>query len=583
MIAESTKKYVVGFALLLPFITVPAASAFEHSPIGWASVPDTDPCSIYYCPEGTTGGTGGPTVTATTEADLTMYATKTTPGPLIIQVQGNIVLTSRLDVSANKTIIGIGESPSITGANINLKGIDGGKPLAYNIIIRNLILGDNGSIDSRDAITITEKAHHIWVDHCTLSNCYDGLLDISHASEYITVSWNHYHSQDKTSLVGHSDNNASEDTGHLKVTYHHNFFDGTNQRNPRVRFSYLCHIFNNYYNANQAYGVVSACDAYVLVEGNYFRNVPNPTLCINYSDTPNGWLVQRNNYAVGSGPYEVNPPPSMPEPSTYYSYTLDPAVSVMSIVTAGAGVNRIVTDDDTAPTPDPMTFAEPPTGTGPTSIGMVATTAVDSSGVEYYFECLTEGGHGSGWQSGTSYTDNGLSDSVVYTYRVRARDKSTSQNETAWSEPGSAITQAYVDNNPPTPSPMTWASVPQALSTEAITMTASTAADISGVEYYFECTSGGGNDSGWQDSTTYMDTDLEPGITYTYRVKARDKSSNRNETAPSQSASATTFLFNCTGLLYADFNSDCQVDFRDYAVMAGNWQSCNLDPISACQ
>ena len=71
-------------------------------------------------------------------------------------------------------------------------------------------------------------------------------------------------------------------------------------------------------------------------------------------------------------------------------------------------------------------------------------------------------------------------------------------------------------------------------------MMATTATDTSGVEYYFECTAGGGNDSGWQDSTTYIDTGLTPETSYTYRVKARDKSANQNETGWSSEASATT-------------------------------------------
>lgn len=96
------------------------------------------------------------------------------------------------------------------------------------------------------------------------------------------------------------------------------------------------------------------------------------------------------------------------------------------------------------------------------------------------------------------------------------------------------------DTDPPSPDPMTWATVPYATGSASISMTAATASDPSGVEYYFECVSGGGNDSGWQDSTTYEDTGLTPDTTYTYRVKARDKSSNLNETAYSGNASATT-------------------------------------------
>jgi hypothetical protein len=87
---------------------------------------------------------------------------------------------------------------------------------------------------------------------------------------------------------------------------------------------------------------------------------------------------------------------------------------------------------------------------------------------------------------------------------------------------------------------MTWAGPPAAVDAGSITMTATTAGDPSGVEYYFECTSGGGHDSGWQTGTTYVDSGLTSGMTYTYRVKARDRSDRHNETGWSGEASATT-------------------------------------------
>ncbi len=96
------------------------------------------------------------------------------------------------------------------------------------------------------------------------------------------------------------------------------------------------------------------------------------------------------------------------------------------------------------------------------------------------------------------------------------------------------------DTTPPTPDPMTWATLPYATGSASISMTATTASDPSGVEYYFECTAGGGHHSGWQDGTTYEDTGLQPDTQYTYRVQARDKSPNQNATAFSSAESATT-------------------------------------------
>ncbi|MHC4744683.1 MAG: hypothetical protein ACYS8Z_22440, partial [Planctomycetota bacterium] len=115
--------------------------------------------------------------------------------------------------------------------------------------------------------------------------------------------------------------------------------------------------------------------------------------------------------------------------------------------------------------------------------------------------------------------------------------------ESGWraiSSPIFIIGTGEPDVTPPTPDPMTWATVPYATGSTSIAMVAATATDPSGVEYYFTCTAGGGNDSGWQDQIYYEDTGLTPDTTYTYTVTARDKSANQNATAASTAESATT-------------------------------------------
>jgi hypothetical protein len=96
------------------------------------------------------------------------------------------------------------------------------------------------------------------------------------------------------------------------------------------------------------------------------------------------------------------------------------------------------------------------------------------------------------------------------------------------------------DLEPPSPDPMTWASPPMLLDRRRVTMTATTASDPCGVEYHFDCVSGGGDDSGWQEDPNYTDDDLAAGTEYTYRVKARDKSANQNETDWSIAVAVTT-------------------------------------------
>jgi len=195
--------------------------------------------------------------------------------------------------------------------------------------------------------------------------------------------------------------------------------------------------------------------------------------------------------------------------------------------------------DTIAPTPDPMTWASLPAATGDSSIVMKASAATDISGVEYYFTCTAGGGNDSGWQDSRAYEDTGLAPETQYTYTVIARDKSVNHNATAASAAVSATTDTP-DLTTPTPNPMTWYTVPNGRSASIISMTATTASDSSGVEYFFDCITPGGHDSGWQDSTSYTDNGLTPETSYTYTVMARDKSNNQNTTDPSAPYSATT-------------------------------------------
>ncbi|RLG23963.1 hypothetical protein DRN85_08410, partial [Methanosarcinales archaeon] len=228
------------------------------------------------------------------------------------------------------------------------------------------------------------------------------------------------------------------------------------------------------------------------------------------------------------------------------------------------------TPDTTPPAPDPMTWNSAPAAGGTDNISMTATTATDPSGVQYLFDETSgnPGGSDSGWQDSTSYTDTGLNDSTQYCYRVQARDKSVNQNATAYSATECATTDALPDTTPPSPDPMTWASAPAAASSSQIDMTATTATDPSGVQYFFdETTSGpGATDSGWQTPASYSDTGLDADTQYTYRVQARDMSVNQNATAWSTSESATTPTSGWTQIIYDDFEGGW-----------GNWNDGGTD------
>jgi|GEM_PF-1457899 len=128
-----------------------------------------------------------------------------------------------------------------------------------------------------------------------------------------------------------------------------------------------------------------------------------------------------------------------------------------------------------------------------------------------------------------------------------------------------------IDNSAPTPSPMTFVTAPTAVDTGRVTMVATPGRDESGVEYYFACTSGGGHDSGWQDEVEYTDANLANNAAYAYRVIARDKSPQQNETQWSEEASAKTLRYECSESSGSDLDGDCEIDFHDYAMLAAGW------------
>ncbi|MEV0394208.1 pectate lyase family protein [Polymorphospora rubra] len=287
---------------------------------------------------GTTGGTGGPTVTVSTFADFRTQAQ--TEGTRTILVNGMLTGSGTVEITANKTIRGVGASSGISGTTLAIEDMS-----PANVIIQNMNIR---GVPGRDAIGI-ESATHVWIDHNTLSSTienhpdfYDGMIDITRGSDYITVSWNVIRDHWKTSLVGHSDGNGGQDIGHLRVTYHHNWFDRTFERSPRVRFGETVHVFNNYYsnvnNNADSYAIASLENAGLLVEANVFENVQQACWSASgYADSDPGRLVARDNSLTNSGPCETNGSVA----ALPYGYTADNVETVKASVTAGAGAGKL--------------------------------------------------------------------------------------------------------------------------------------------------------------------------------------------------------------------------------------------------
>lgn len=283
---------------------------------------------------GTTGGNGGSTVTVTSLSALTTQAKSSTKQ--IVKVSGNFTCSADVVVATNKTILGVGSSSGLTGCGLSLKS--GTK----NVIIQNMKIAKvKASNGNGDAIHI-DGATNVWVDHNDLSSdqnsgkdYYDGLCDITHAADYVTVSWNKFHDHYKASLVGHSDSNSSEDTGHLRVTYHHNYFVNINSRTPSLRFG-KGHVYSNYF-VNGSTGVHSRMGAQMLIQNNVFSNVSTPVQATVDSDVDGYVNLSGNDF--GGGTNKLGKTGTFTSPG--YSYSLTATASVKSTVTAGAGTGKV--------------------------------------------------------------------------------------------------------------------------------------------------------------------------------------------------------------------------------------------------
>ncbi|MGX4693884.1 pectate lyase family protein [Streptomyces sp. JNUCC 63] len=291
------------------------AGAAESSPVGFGA--------------GTTGGGSAPAVTVSTlDAFKSAVAGDTAK---VVKVNGTIPLSGQVDIGSNTTVLGVGSSSGFTGGGLRLKKVG-------NVVIRNL---DISKAVKTDAITV-QSSTKVWIDHNSLSSdrdhgkdYYDGLLDVSHASDYVTVSWNTFKDHYKGSLVGHSDSNASEDTGHLRVTYHHNWFNNVNSRIPSLRFG-TGHFYDNYV-VGAGTAVHSRMGAQMLVENNVFRST-QVAVTTNRDSKTDGYADLRGN-DLGGAATEVSQTGGFTSPP--YGYTAEPASSVVASVTAGAGAGKL--------------------------------------------------------------------------------------------------------------------------------------------------------------------------------------------------------------------------------------------------
>lgn len=177
----------------------------------------------------------------------------------------------------------------------------------------------------------------------------DGLLDVTHGSDWVTLSNNYLHDHYKASLVGHSDSNGDEDTGHLTVTYYKNHFENLNSRGPSYRFG-TGHIINNLYSllsialhcvvhftnldfflADVSDGINTRQGAQLLVEGNVFAGTTKKPL---YSTDAGYAVATDNDFGEGENTAEEG---TITSSDLGYEYTALASSEVEAAVSSEAG------------------------------------------------------------------------------------------------------------------------------------------------------------------------------------------------------------------------------------------------------
>ena len=189
-------------------------------------------------------------------------------------LNGDLVIENNNLATSSITFEGVGSDAVANGWGIRVKK-------ASNVEIRNLgfMLTDAGEGDN---VGLQQDNDHIWVHNCDMfygapggdadQAKGDGALDCK-KSTFVTFSYNHFWDSGKCNLLGLSENTT---TG-LYVTYHHNWYDHSDSRHPRVRF-YSAHVYNNYFDGNSKYGAGSTKGSSLFLEGNFFRNCKYPML-----------------------------------------------------------------------------------------------------------------------------------------------------------------------------------------------------------------------------------------------------------------------------------------------------------------
>ncbi|KGN62338.1 probable pectate lyase 5 [Cucumis sativus] len=274
--------------------------------------------------------------------------------PLWITFKRDMVIKLKAELLMNsfKTIDGRGVSVHIAGGPcITIQFVT--NIIIHGINIHDCKQGGNTyvrdspehygwrTVSDGDGISIFGGSH-VWIDHCSLSNCRDGLIDAIHGSTAITVSNNYMTHHNKVMLLGHSDSYTQDKNMQVTIAFNH-FGEGLVQRMPRCRHGYF-HVVNNDYTHWIMYAIGGSASPTINSQGNRYLapNNQNSKEVTKREDTPQSrwknWNWRSDGDLMLNGAFFVRSGAGASSSYARASSLSAKSSSLINSITAGAGV-----------------------------------------------------------------------------------------------------------------------------------------------------------------------------------------------------------------------------------------------------
>lgn len=231
----------------------------------------------------TTVNTGKPETITGLQSIIDAYSKGKDTTPIAFRIIGKVSLSDLDHISSsaeglqikgatmNMTFEGVGDDATVYGFGFLLRE-------AESVEFRNFAI--MRCLD--DAMSLDTDNSHVWIHNMDLfygkkggaadQAKGDGTVDIKGDSKYVTVAYNRFWDNGKASMCG-----MKSETGPNYITYHHNWFDHSDSRMARVR-TMSVHMYNNYYQHNDVYGIGATSGSSVFMESNYFDAVKRPIM-----------------------------------------------------------------------------------------------------------------------------------------------------------------------------------------------------------------------------------------------------------------------------------------------------------------